>query len=276
MTCRALFGVALGLLLASSAVAAPRPIRVVVPTMPLAPLLLLQIGPTDDVGSRPVTVQVSLFGLEPVDVGSRPVTVQVNPAGSSALDVGSRTFTVQVDTVGSGSTDFGSRAVTVQVDSFANFEVASRLYTVDGNAPAVLNVTYGGIDPMFAPTTVQVVIRSPLPGVDPVTLTLTPGEDFFWDPDTRLPFDLYIARTGTWLGKRHALDLRDGEETFVWELINGDIDGDNVIDLQDFLILAANYEAMPFSDPRADLNQDGVVNLDDFLILAANYEIVGD
>lgn len=56
---------------------------------------------------------------------------------------------------------------------------------------------------------------------------------------------------------------------------NGDCNNDNVIDLQDFLILAAAYESSPLSDARGDVNFNGACNVDDFLILAANYEMMG-
>lgn len=57
---------------------------------------------------------------------------------------------------------------------------------------------------------------------------------------------------------------------------NGDINNSNVIDLDDFLILASTYEQSPPSVAEADLTGDGEVNLDDFLILASNYEQVGE
>lgn len=57
---------------------------------------------------------------------------------------------------------------------------------------------------------------------------------------------------------------------------NGDVDGSNEVDLSDFLILAAYYEASPLLVPQVDLNADGACDLSDFLILASNYERVGD
>jgi hypothetical protein len=59
------------------------------------------------------------------------------------------------------------------------------------------------------------------------------------------------------------------------ELIPGDVQGDNVIDLADFLTLAANYEVGPPTEMRADLNGDGAVDLADFLLLANHYGTVG-
>lgn len=55
----------------------------------------------------------------------------------------------------------------------------------------------------------------------------------------------------------------------------GDVNGDGLVNLDDFLRLAASYEAQrgdPAYEPRADFDANGVVDLEDFLILAANYE----
>lgn len=67
-----------------------------------------------------------------------------------------------------------------------------------------------------------------------------------------------------------------GATGVAFELEVGDINEDNVIGLDDFLILAAHYEQSPLMNPSTDLNGDGVCNLDDFLILASNYETAGD
>lgn len=61
-----------------------------------------------------------------------------------------------------------------------------------------------------------------------------------------------------------------------YTLMNADISGDNVVNLDDFLIMAANYEARVAIYDATDLTGDGITNLDDFLVLAANYEIAGD
>jgi hypothetical protein len=59
---------------------------------------------------------------------------------------------------------------------------------------------------------------------------------------------------------------------------NGDINGDNAVDLEDFLLLAATYEVDPLNpgyNAAADLDASGAVDLADFLILAGNYDQVG-
>ena len=56
--------------------------------------------------------------------------------------------------------------------------------------------------------------------------------------------------------------------------IPGDIDGDDDVDYDDFLVFAAAYlktGGQPGYDQRADFDGDGDVDYDDFLTFAANY-----
>lgn len=107
---------------------------------------------------------------------------------------------------------------------------------------------------------------------------------------------------GTWLKKKisNVTITETGANGLDFTLANGDITGDGMVNLDDFLVLAAYYEVQydpwndaeldtlfgghdPFAGPiRADLDRllvDGAygrIDLDDFLILAANYETMDD
>ncbi|MFN4033722.1 MAG: DVUA0089 family protein [Fimbriimonadales bacterium] len=59
----------------------------------------------------------------------------------------------------------------------------------------------------------------------------------------------------------------------VFDLINGDLNGDNVIDDADLLVVLFNFGA---NDPDVDLNGDGVVDDADLLIVLFNFGAVGD
>jgi hypothetical protein len=62
-------------------------------------------------------------------------------------------------------------------------------------------------------------------------------------------------------------------------LLPGDLNGDNVVNIDDLAILVVAYgssEGDPNWNPVADLNCDGVVDLSDFALLAANYGLTGD
>ncbi len=56
-------------------------------------------------------------------------------------------------------------------------------------------------------------------------------------------------------------------------IINGDADGDNRINLFDFVMLDSHFGS---SDPKADLNGDGQVNLFDYMVIDTNFGAVGD
>jgi C1A family cysteine protease len=62
-------------------------------------------------------------------------------------------------------------------------------------------------------------------------------------------------------------------------LLEGDCDNNDVVNINDFGILADAYGSVPASgnwDERADLNNDGVVNINDFGLLADDYGLSGE
>jgi hypothetical protein len=97
---------------------------------------------------------------------------------------------------------------------------------------------------------------------------------------TALPAGTYdvTAKSDRWLRARlqNVTFTATGASGLAFgDLIPGDVVENNVIDLADFLALAATYEVSPPTEARADLNGDGAVDLADFLLLAAHYETVG-
>ncbi len=69
------------------------------------------------------------------------------------------------------------------------------------------------------------------------------------------------------------VSLNSDVSGLVFNLINGDLNGDNVIDDADLLIVLFNFGA---NDPNVDLNGDGVVDDADLLIVLFNFGAVGD
>jgi hypothetical protein len=62
----------------------------------------------------------------------------------------------------------------------------------------------------------------------------------------------------------------------VTQLLGGDLNDDETINIGDATLLTANFnEPVPPADTRADINADGVVNVQDLAILAGNYEVAG-
>jgi hypothetical protein len=128
------------------------------------------------------------------------------------------------------------------------------------------------------PATIEIDVRdSANVSIGVQTVTLGPGGAF----SVNIPgAGHYILSTKfrTGLRRNVAVDATGGNVSGVSiTLLNGNVDAsDNVVNLADFLILAANYEVSPIADPMTDLNGDGACDLQDFLILAANYEVAGD
>ena len=89
-----------------------------------------------------------------------------------------------------------------------------------------------------------------------------------------------IFKGDTWLGKAvTGVDLNVGQDNLDVTLVNGDCDGNNVVDLGDFDILAPAFGTTSGDagfDPVADLNGDFNVDLGDFDILAAAFGMEGD
>jgi hypothetical protein len=69
------------------------------------------------------------------------------------------------------------------------------------------------------------------------------------------------------------VSLNSDVSGLVFNLVNGDLNGDNVIDDADLLIVLFSFGA---NDPSADLNGDGVVDDADLLIVLFNFGAVGD
>ncbi|HRI42774.1 MAG TPA: hypothetical protein PLL78_07685 [Fimbriimonadaceae bacterium] len=56
-------------------------------------------------------------------------------------------------------------------------------------------------------------------------------------------------------------------------LVNGDVNGDNEVEIGDYAILSANFG---FANAPGDLNGDGAVDIGDFSILSNNFGLVGE
>jgi subtilase family serine protease len=93
-------------------------------------------------------------------------------------------------------------------------------------------------------------------------------------------YDVY-AKCSHWLRRKspnHSIVF--GNVTGLsFSLLNGDVNGDNVISLSDFTKLRAAFASTPSDpnwNPNADLNGDGAVSLGDFTILRLNFGQAGD
>jgi len=86
-------------------------------------------------------------------------------------------------------------------------------------------------------------------------------------------YDLY-AKGSHWLRRRvgSVVITGSGAVGVNFSLVNGDIDGNNLIDSDDFDILVANFGGTG----QGDLDENGTVDSDDFDILVAAFGQFGD
>jgi len=105
------------------------------------------------------------------------------------------------------------------------------------------------------------------------TVALNASRAFSFTVERRGSFDIFV-KSSTFLRKKLAgVTIGDtGASGLVWTLANGDVDGNNEVNSDDFDLLVANFGGAG----TGDVNRDGVVNSDDFDILVRNFGLLGD
>lgn len=254
-------------------------------TSPSVRVALMSLIDIEDVGSRLVTVDTVVGNPNEItSVGSRLLTVYKGEDNATAIEsVGSRLVTVYKVDQNPDLIEFvGSRLVTVQYDPFRNEDVSTRMFTMDGTMAMTLRVNFTGLaDPGMSPTQVEVDIYNndvPEAIIATHTATLVNGEVTLLAP-TRQLLKVRVRQQGTWLGMRLPADTRATAPTLTFDLLNGDVDGSNLVDIADYARLAAAFSSVPSSehwDASADLNRDEIVDIADYSILAGNFSKVGD
>lgn len=66
-----------------------------------------------------------------------------------------------------------------------------------------------------------------------------------------------------------------GEATADAILINGSVDGDNIVNTDDYLILSDHFDEIVPEGTLGDLDHNAVITTDDYLILSENFDLVG-
>lgn len=97
--------------------------------------------------------------------------------------------------------------------------------------------------------------------------------DAFRCPVPARTIDVSI-KPGSFLRRTVSLDATSGDVHGMFEMVNGDVNGDNTINISDFLALRQAFGTS--AGGPADLNGDGSVNVADFLILRSNFGRTGD
>lgn len=130
--------------------------------------------------------------------------------------------------------------------------------------------------------TLTVTLRAPgtTTVVDTKTATRQGSGYFSCRFTQRGTYDVCI-KGSTWLRKKvGTVTLNDTWGTYVSGVLkNGDCNGDNVVNTDDYTIISGSYDKSSGDsgfDPRADLNQDGIVGTDDYLAVSSSFDTYGD
>ena len=199
-------------------------------------------------------------------IATVPASVTISAGATSA------TFTVSTSasTTAPGSSTIGASYGGVQLTQVLNVAVP----TISGT---VTFSDYVGTPPS------AVTLNFRLPGATSVFMTMSvsvaANGSFTAQNVPAEAYSVYI-QTGTWLRRTLSLNLTTTDVTNAdYVLINGDVDGNNRIDISDLRLLTAARGAVPGDsnwNPRADLNGDGSVDDADFAIFYKNYGKIGD
>jgi hypothetical protein len=209
-----------------------------------------------------VTVQVNLSGFTPQGSAAG---WQISPSSPNAIQALS-----SVSANGSGFT------VTVPAQSVTIYV----LPPTPGVAGQVTLQDYSG-DVTQVPITVE--IRKPGTTTVVQTATVYLHSDGTFSLPSGLTGTYDVAVKGShWLSRKiSSVALTGSTEVggLNFSLVNGDVNGDNVINLADLMKIAAAWRSTPTSsnwNVNADVNGDGTVNLADWMVVAKNWRQTGN
>ncbi|MCW5852180.1 MAG: carboxypeptidase regulatory-like domain-containing protein [Anaerolineae bacterium] len=109
-------------------------------------------------------------------------------------------------------------------------------------------------------------------GLSAGTTTTNSRGDFRVDGLTPGPATVTVRKAG-WLCATRDMTLASGrvEPLPLVELVAGDVNGDDTINIFDLVRVAFHYDEPASADPVADLNGSGAIDLGDLVLVAANY-----
>jgi hypothetical protein len=179
--------------------------------------------------------------------------------------------------IGSGSlVDVSYYPVQVSVLDGGVASIAANSYDSLAVAPQVTTGEISGVVTLYGSVTesepIQFTLHS-LGGAQRWAQTLTLNSDGSYTLPN-IPVGIYTLgiKGSRWLRSTvTSVTVGASQASASATLTPGDLNGDNVIDLNDFALFAAAYGSEPTSpnwNPNADLNCDGEVNIEDFSLLA--------
>ncbi len=169
---------------------------------------------------------------------------------------------------------------TAQIVAHALDATVSTEVTV-GAPPLIGRLVFNGASGANVPTQATLQFREHLrPEVlIEKVVALDANGNFATEAPSGRAFDVSVKES-VYLRRTLSLDSRtDPLDNVQFGMIPGDCNGDNSVNLFDFLVLRQAFGSAPGSpnwNDRADLNRDGSVNLVDFVMLRSNYGRSGD
>jgi len=212
---------------------------------------------TNQVEPRPPAAGTGIMGtitFRALSLGTSPVTfASVDLSDSDALPLPAASLDGSVEVLGGG--------LLIGQVTFQGRPSPPHLHWV---CPLSVTLSYPG-NPM--PALVFPAVADTF-GTFTVPLVLT---------DT---FDVRVRDLHSLLNVKRDVDIYWGvPPVAMGELVEGDCNGDNSVNVSDLVILANAYDAIvgdPNWDPRADLDNDGAIDVSDLVLMAANYDLSGD
>ncbi|MEL7236856.1 MAG: dockerin type I domain-containing protein, partial [Chloroflexota bacterium] len=198
------------------------------------------------------------------------------------VDAASYTFVDNTD----GTADFtwsgapvGNYTATVMA-SDGNNSLVMKSFAIEVTAPTIttLNGTLNvqGRDDNSGNVTVSMYQNDAM--VTETTVPVSASGEFTVPDVTPGTYDIYV-KTAITLSSLQTIDMQPGANAVNFgEMLNGDANNTDKIDLVDFTILSVAFNATTGDDnfdARADFNGDGSINLVDFTLLSINFNEEG-
>lgn len=206
--------------------------------------------------------------------------------GFQLLDSNGTTVLANVNSGGVGVqeklTDFqltGSGPYYIRVFGSGTNDVQMYDGTIELSAPPQVTGTINLQDynAALSGVTLTFEIRNPGASTAVQTVQANPNDNGGWTFQTNLTgtYDL-LCKAPTWLrAKRtNVVITSSGATGQTFDLKNGDVNGDNTVNIADFVAVRAAFgsnSGSPNWNAAADLNKDGNVNIADFLIVRKNF-----
>ncbi len=152
--------------------------------------------------------------------------------------------------------------------------VVTAQYSINEYTVSVLATVQGGGTSLLDSLVIEAYAADAAIGVDDAieSVSVVGGVALFESLESGTDY-VFVGRVNKALSKvTQATTLSEGMHIDFGMFNVGDINGDDKVDFDDFMMLLEDYNS---SASRSDLNADGIVNFDDFMLLLGSYNMHG-